>query len=53
MQRQAVETVNGSIASELSSSITVRGHQLDLNVKFVNDLSNKTISDYADGAGSK
>ncbi len=53
VQRQAVETVNGSIASELSSSITVRGHQLDLNVKFVNDLSNKTISDYADGAGSK
>jgi len=51
-QSKTLETVVNSVVSGKSSSVTIHGHQLDLNVQVLNDLSENHKSDGASGAGS-
>jgi len=50
-QSKTLETVVNSVVAGKSSSVTVHGHQLDLNVQILNDLSENHRSDGAVGAG--
>ena len=51
--RQAVETVANSVVEGKSSSVTIHGHSLDLNVQNLNDLSEHHNGDGAPGPGAE
>lgn len=49
---KALETVLNSVVDGKSSSVTIHGHSLDLNVQNLNDLSEHKSSDGAPGGGN-
>lgn len=50
--RQSAESVLQSVVDGKSSSVTIHGHQLDLNVQVLHDLSEQKNSDGAAGGGA-
>lgn len=50
--RQTAESVLQSVVEGKSSSVTIHGHQLDLNVQVLNDLTEQKMSDGAEGSGA-
>lgn len=50
--RQTAESVLQSVVEGKSSSVTIHGHQLDLNVQILKDLSEQKNSDGASGSGA-
>lgn len=51
--RQTAESVLQSVVEGKSSSVTIHGHQLDLNVQVLKDLSEQKNSDGAQGGGAQ
>ena len=51
--RRTVEPILNSVVDGKSSSVTIHGHQLDLNVQFLHDLSEQKNTDAAAGGGAE
>ena len=51
--RRTVEPIAGSVVDGRSSSVTIHGHQLDLNVQYLHDLSEQKNTDAAMGSGGE
>lgn len=48
---EAIKVIGENLQAEHSASVSLFGHLLTINTKFINDLSAEKFSDAADGAG--
>ena len=51
--RKTVEPILNSVVDGRSSSVTIHGHQLDLNVQYLHDLSEQKNTDAGVGGGAE
>ena len=51
--RRTVEPILNSVVDGRSSSVTIHGHQLDLNVQYLHDLSEQKNTDAGVGGGAE
>ena len=48
---EAIKVIGENLPAEHSASVSLFGHLLTVNTKYINDLSAEKFSDAADGAG--